>query len=53
MLNLLKKGVPWDVIQEFTEDEVSLVLGIDSAVEQKQADDQAHSMPNIPSMPNF
>jgi hypothetical protein len=40
MFVLLDKGIPWDVISNFSVKEVSTILGIDGAIKQKQNEDQ-------------
>jgi len=41
---LLRKGIPWDVIQTLSEEEVNFVLGISAAFEQKVQEDEQRSM---------
>ena len=41
MLELLKLGLPWDVIQEFTPEEMALVLAVKIASADKEAEDEA------------
>ena len=51
ILQLLKRGIPWNAIQEFSENEINLVIGIDIAIEQKQAEDQARqTAPHMPTI---
>jgi len=44
VLQLLKIGIDWEAIQQFTEDEINLILGVEMAIQQKQADEQAREM---------
>ena len=44
VLQLLQIGISWEAIKEFTEDEVTLIIGINHALEQREADQQAQSM---------
>ena len=41
---MLRIGIPWDVIQEISESEVNIILGISSAFEQKENEDEQRSM---------
>ena len=41
---MLKANIPWDVIQELSEAEIYMVLGIASAFEQKEAEDEQRAM---------
>ena len=41
ILSLLKEGIPYDAILSFTEHEIHYVLGIQSALQQREADEQA------------
>lgn len=40
MFVLLDKGIPWDVISNFSAKEVNTILGVDGAIKQKQHEDQ-------------
>jgi len=40
MFVLLDKGIPWDVISNFSVEEVHTILGVDGALKQKQQEDQ-------------
>lgn len=56
ILQLLKLGVAWEAISNFSGGEISVILGIQAAIDQREADDQArqmasHKMPNMPGMP--
>jgi len=55
ILHLLKLGIAWEAISNFTENEIALVIGIDAAYQQKEQDDQArqmaqHKMPSMAGM---
>jgi hypothetical protein len=41
ILSLLKLGIAWEAIWEFTDEEVIYVLSVNAAMIQKQNDDQA------------
>ena len=51
MLQLLRRGIPWDTLITLSENEINLIIGIDAAIEQKQADEAAResavSLPTI------
>ena len=54
-LHLLKLGVAWEAISNFTDNVVALIIGIDAAYQQKEQDDQArgmaqHKMPSMAGM---
>ena len=42
-LELLDVGVPWDFIQEMTENQINIALGVVTAKKQKQQEDEARS----------
>jgi len=44
VLQLLKLGIAWEAIQEFSESEIQMIIGVQSAIDQKQQDDEARSM---------
>lgn len=44
---MLKIGVPWDAIQEISEAEVHMILGISAAFEQKESEDEQRSMASV------
>ena len=51
MLQLLKRGIPWDTLTTFSENEINLIIGIDAAIEQKQSDEAAReSAVNLPTI---
>jgi|TARA_R110000824_G_scaffold374631_2_gene565191 hypothetical protein len=43
-VQLLKQGIPWEAIQTLTEHEVSFVLGVLAAFNQKESEDEQRSM---------
>jgi len=43
LLQLLEVGLPWDTIQEMTENQINIVLGVVSARKQKEQEAQARS----------
>ena len=44
VMQLLKQGVPWDAIQMLSEEEVSFILGVIAAFNQKEAEDEQRAM---------
>ena len=55
VLQLLKLGIAWEAISNFASGEISVILGIQAAIDQREADDQAremasHRLPNISGM---
>ena len=44
ILQLLKIGISWESIMNFSEEEIQLILGIEMATPQKENDDQAREM---------
>jgi hypothetical protein len=44
VLQLLKIGIAWEAILSFSEGEVALILGVQGAIDQKEADDQTRAM---------
>jgi len=44
ILQLLKIGISWESIMNFSEEEIHLILGIEMAIQQKENDDQAKEM---------
>ena len=44
IVQLLKQGIPWEAIQSLSEDEVSFVLGVMAAFNQKEEEDQQRAM---------
>jgi hypothetical protein len=40
ILHLLKIGIPWESVMNFSEEEIHLILGIDMAIQQRQEDEQ-------------
>tara|TARA_R110000744_G_scaffold139486_9_gene250526 strand:+ start:577 stop:732 length:156 start_codon:yes stop_codon:yes gene_type:complete len=43
VLQLLEIGVSWDAINNLTENEVNMILGIDSAIKEYRAEVEASS----------
>ena len=41
---MLKQGIPWDAIQTLSEEEVSFILGIMAAFNQKEEEDEQRAM---------
>ena len=55
ILQLLKLGVAWEAISNFSGGEISVILGIQAAIDQREADDQtrqmaSHKMPSMSGM---
>jgi|TARA_R110000824_G_scaffold14552_7_gene61820 hypothetical protein len=50
MVTLLKEGIPWEALVEFTSDEISLIMGINAAIHQQENDEQMKNMAktNVP-----
>ena len=44
VIQLLRYDVPWEAIQELSEAEVSIVLGVSAAFDQKQQEDEQRAM---------
>lgn len=44
VLQLLKLGIPWIDIMNFSDTEIKTVLGIEMAINQKQQEEQARAM---------
>ena len=44
VLQMLKIGIAWEAILSFTEGEVALILGIQGALDQREADEQTRAM---------
>ena len=44
MLRLLKLGLTWEYINEITEKELMMILGVQLAIEQKEQEDQQAEM---------
>tara|TARA_R110002051_G_scaffold34911_1_gene77352 strand:- start:11 stop:142 length:132 start_codon:yes stop_codon:yes gene_type:complete len=40
----LKLGIAWEAVNQFTDEEINLVLGIQGALDQREADEQARAM---------
>ena len=41
VLSLLKLGIPYDAVLSFTEDEIHYVLGVQMALDQRDADEHS------------
>ena len=46
ILHLLKLGISWESIMDFSEEEIHLILGIDMAIQQREEDEQAKEAAN-------
>lgn len=44
MLHLLQLGISWNSIEELTEQQLHLILGIDNAMKEHQAEQQAREV---------
>ena len=44
ILKLLKVGLPWDFLMEISEAQLYMILGVQTAVEQKENEDQQADM---------
>tara|TARA_R110000824_G_scaffold81352_2_gene204488 strand:+ start:696 stop:875 length:180 start_codon:yes stop_codon:yes gene_type:complete len=44
IIQLLKLGITWSTIETFSSDEIAIILGIESAMNEKMQDDQARQM---------
>tara|TARA_Y100001951_G_scaffold22009_1_gene16971 strand:+ start:3374 stop:3544 length:171 start_codon:yes stop_codon:yes gene_type:complete len=54
VLQLLKLGIPWEAILNFTESEINLILGIEGAFSEIQQEAEASQMAQMKArMPNF
>ena len=53
ILHLLKLGIAWEAIHDFTEDEINLILGVQSALDQREADEQTRQMARSGGMPSI
>lgn len=53
MMQLLKIGIPWDVIQNCSESEVYTILAMQNAIVQKENEEQQAQMPNTSSLGHF
>lgn len=43
-LHLLEIGIPYDAINQFTEQEINLILGVDMAIKENHAEKEASAM---------
>ena len=46
-LELLEVGIPWNTIQEMTENQINIILGVVAAKRQKEQEEQAREMPEV------
>ena len=58
VLQLLKLGIAWEAISNFSGGEIAVILGIQAAMDQREADEQTrqmtgHKLPNISGMPSM
>ena len=53
LIQFLKLGIPWEEIQNFTQSEVNLILGIEMAIKEKQQEEQARQMSQQNFSPNI
>tara|TARA_R110000824_G_scaffold330090_2_gene516871 strand:+ start:2871 stop:3101 length:231 start_codon:yes stop_codon:yes gene_type:complete len=44
VLHLLQLGIAWNAIEDLTEQQLHLILGIDSAMKEQQAEQQAREL---------
>ena len=52
LIQFLKLGIPWEEIQNFTQSEVNMVLGVEMAIKEKQQEEQARQMSQQNFSPN-
>jgi len=54
ILKLLKVGLPWDFLMEISEAQLYMILGVTTAIEQKESEDQQSDMHSqMPKMGRF
>ena len=46
ILQLLKIGISWESVMNFSEEEIHLIIGIDMAVQQREEDEQNREAAN-------
>ena len=46
ILHLLKIGISWESVMNFSEEEIHLIIGIDMAVQQREEDEQNREAAN-------
>jgi hypothetical protein len=46
ILKMLKIGLPWDFLMEISEAQLYMILGVQTAIEQKENEDQQSEMAN-------
>tara|TARA_Y100000593_G_scaffold94209_1_gene192213 strand:- start:2691 stop:2888 length:198 start_codon:yes stop_codon:yes gene_type:complete len=44
VLQLLKIGIAWEAIKELSEGEIAVIMGIESAIQDRQSEEQAREM---------
>jgi len=44
VVQLLKYGIPWEAIQSLTENEISFIIGIIAAFQQREQEDEQRQM---------
>ena len=44
VVQLLKDGIPWEAIQSLTENEISFIIGIIAAFQQREQEDEQRQM---------
>jgi len=44
---MLKIGLPWDFLMEISEAQLYMILGVQTAIEQKEQEDQQSEMGNM------
>ena len=52
LIQFLKLGIPWEEIQNFTQSEVNMILGVEMAIKEKQQEEQARQMSQQNFSPN-
>jgi len=51
---MLKIGLPWDFLMEISEAQLYMILGVTTAIEQKESEDQQSDMHSqMPKMGRF
>jgi len=50
MLMLLEMGLPWTVIDEFTADEISLILAVQAAKREREQEQEAKQQQQLSQM---
>lgn len=52
-LQLLKIGIPWEAMQNFSTSEVHMILGVEMAILQKQQDEQVRAQAQTQQRSSF